>query len=333
MNDNAVTSEILDASTIVQVVIDEADLGPWRDGAPGRQVRSVTLAVRLADVLRGSLTEAPRSVVTLEVHQERLASGRPVGSVGLWSRVPVDVGARLLAFSRVGGDLADALAEEHLLRLEASGPVLADLRLALSLQREHPTADALLEQAERHHRDAGGLFARYVWTVAREALRTSIDRFDRLMRVAEHPETDVRAQRAYLVNAYLDMTQSAEFDTAHRARLARAMLRAALDPHLGALRSHLLQVFVPNLVRAPVPEPLTPADVFAGAGPGDSAVSIQPEGAGAAGTDTTAADATAVDVTTADGAGLRAAVLAALDDVDPATTSPALRDWLTGGKD
>jgi len=219
--------------------------------------------------------------------------------------VPLDPGASLVAFcDGATSSLAEALTDEHCQLLTLAGPVLGDLRLALELQRRHATADVLLTEAERRRAEAGALFARYVWVSAREALRASLVRFDRLMAVAEDARTRLAAQEAYLVSAYEDVTFTGEFTDGHRARLARAMLRSALDPRLGELRSQLLGTYLPNLVTAPLPNPLSPDAVF------PSEVS----------------DAHGEDAGT-----LRDAVLTELDDPsDPATTSPALHAWLAG---
>ncbi|QTE31205.1 hypothetical protein [Pengzhenrongella sicca] len=321
MSDYAVTSEVLTAGLIVAVEVVRADLGAW-EPEPGTtlQRRTGTLEVRVLEVLTGRLRAAAGEAVTLEVVER--SSGSRIGDYyGLWSHVPTLPGSRLVAICDAAStDLRVALTEEHCDQLVEAAGVLDDLRLTLRLHRRHLTADRLLAEAERERGTGGAAFARYVWVAAREALRASAERFDALMRIAEDPATRIEAQETYLVSAYEDLTFTGSFPAAHRARLARAMLRSALDPRLGELREHLLTTYVPNLVAVPQPEPLTPDDVFAPA-PG-------PEGERTVG-ERTAGERTAGEQGDAE---LRAALRTELADPrDPATTSPALLGWLTAG--
>jgi hypothetical protein len=305
MTSYAVTSEVYDSALIVHILIETVDLGDPRP-EPGTTWlrREGTVGVRLADVLKGSVSESVGDVVEVPA-VVRVVDGFRMRDVwGLWSLLPLDPGASLVAFcDGTTSSLAQALTDEHCQLLTPAGPVLGDLRLARGLQRRHPTADMLLTEAERQRAEAGALFARYVWVSARTALRASLVRFDRLMAVAEDAGTRLAAQEAYLVAVYEDVTFTGEFTDGHRARLARAMMRSALDPRLGELRSRLLKTYLPNLVTAPLPNPLPPEAVF------PSEVS---------------------DAQGEEAAALRDAVLTELNDPrDPATTSPALRAWLT----
>ncbi|MHB1289479.1 hypothetical protein [Georgenia sp.] len=296
MSTYAVTSEVLDNATIVQVVVEDTDWGPWTPATPGIEQRSGTVTVRLADVLRGALAEAPGDVLGVPVAQRRHTGRRPVGGLGPWAAAPTDPGAALVAFAAAAATLAAALDEAHCRRIVLAGAVLADLRRATGLLGTAATAEVLLAAAEGHRGEAGALFATFVWVAAREALRDSLDRFDRLMAVAEDPGTRVEAQETYLVAAHEDMTFTGTFSAAHRARLARAMLRSALDPRLGTRRRHLLSVYLPTLVGLEAEQTLPVADVLG------------------------------------DDPGLREQVRAELDDPrDPTTTSPALRAWLREG--
>ena len=284
-----VTSEVLAAAVIVVVEVVSADLGP--DVRAGSTTRHGPIEVEVEEVLKGRITAAPGERLGIEVDVR--------ADVGIWSARTARAGLRLVAFCDGGSTDLRVLLESDLRALVAADDVLDDVRRVRSVQGRHLTADKLLLEAEQEREVAGATFARYVWVAAREALRTSAERFDRLMRVAEDDRTRVDAQEAYLLAAYEDITFTGEFPTAHRARLVRAMVASALDPRLGELRGLLLGTYVPNLVSAALPDPLAPDDVF-----GDAA-----------------------------GAALRAAVVTELDDPrDPATTSPALSAWLaTGG--
>ena len=313
MTTYAVTSEVFTAATIVQVVVDDAALGDWvaepepvpvpvpvpgtgTGSRTGAEIRTGTVTVRLADVLKGRIADPVGASVTVDVVLRRTGGARLGDVVGLWSHVPTDPGARLVAYCDAGTrSLAVALTDAHCVRLTESGPVLADLRTAVALQRRSPTADRLLTVAAEQRATGGAVLAQYVWVATREAVRASLDRFDRLMQVAEDPSTRVEAQEAYLVSAYEDVTFTDAYPPEHRSRLVRAMLRCALDPRLGALRAQLLGTYVPNLLASAAAGPVTADDVFGGA-------------------DT-----------------LRDQVRAELDDPRaPATTSPVLSAWLDG---
>lgn len=293
MSPTPVVSELLAAAVVVVVGVVAADLAPGQLTASGQS--HGTVEVEVEEVVKGRLAvgTGDRVVVPVTVQRE----------IGLWSARTARPGVRLVAFcDGTSTDLRALLTSEHCMRLALADSALDDVHLARSVQRRSPTADRLLHEAEQRRATAGGVFARYLWVAAREALRTSADRFDRLMRVAEDRGTRVEAQEAYLVSAYEDLTFTGEFPDTHRARLARAMLRSALDPRLGELRGILLGTYLPNVLTAPLPAPLVPDDVFA-AGPD------LPAGA--------------------DGAALRDQLRAELDDRrDPATTSPALVAWL-----
>jgi hypothetical protein len=101
-----------------------------------------------------------------------------------------------------------------------------------------------------------------LWVNVRTALVASPDRFAALMRIAEDPATVTSAQEAYLSAAYEDATVTEEWPTGSRARLARAMMRAALHPADAELREPVLGVYLPNLLRAPAPEPLAAREVL-----------------------------------------------------------------------
>lgn len=282
MSATPVVSEL--RSTPVIVVVDVVGVDLTRERVVGPEQRSGTVEVEVVEVVRGAGATAG----------DRLHVPVVAGAPGLWSEPLLRPGTRLVAFCDAAATGAQLLAPEHCTRLTTAEAVLADVRLVDRLQRRHLTADQLLASAEQHRAAAGALFADHVWVATRAALRTSLDRFDRLMSVAEHPGTRVEAQEAYLLAAHEDITFTGEFSAAHRARLVRAMLRAALDPRLGDRRRTLLATYLPGLVA--VPEPLTAADVLA----------ADPE--------------------------LRDAVVAELDDPrDPTTTSPALRAWLGEG--
>jgi len=271
-----VASEVLGAAVVVAF-----DVRAVEASGAGRAID-----LEVLEVLKGRVASTPgdRVVVEVEVHS----------NADLWGTVTV--GDRYVAYCDASStDLRVLLQPAHCaqLAIDRAAGVLEDVRLVRSVQNRHLVADQLLGTAEARRATAGPVFARYLWVAAREALRTSSERFARLMAVAQDAATRVDAQEAYLVSAYEDLTFSEAFPEQDRVLLVRTMLASALDPRLGALRERLLGTYVPNLVRLPLPRPLTPGEVF----------SAEDD--------------------------LRDALRAELaDDRDPATTSPALADWL-----
>lgn len=289
-----VTSELLEAGLIVALeVIDVGLSGPLSDGS--EVVRSGTVTLRVREVVLGRSLPAAGETVELPIEVRRSAgSRRPGGWFGIWSSVPLEPGQVLVAFcDGESADLTEALTDEHCTQLVADRAVLEDVRLARSVQRRSPTVDRLLQTAWRLRGEAGPVFARYVWVSVRDAVLADQARFTRLMTIATDSQTRSDAEEQYLVAAYEDITFTAAFPDQRRSALAKAMATAGLDPGLGEPRQLLLGTYLPNLVNAPVPEPLDPAAVFAD--------------------DKTLRDALVNEVT---------------DPSDPATSSPQLSAWL-----
>jgi hypothetical protein len=263
MSETPVISEVLDAGLIVDIRVRSEELGPWQPEDGGMVRRSGRLAVEVVEILKGPLSVAPGDTVELDIVERGSASGRVTDYYGIWADVSTAPGTELVAFcDGASDDLRVALTEEHCDELVPAETVLPDLHLALSLEAEGLTPDALLAEAARHQTEGGPLFARYIWARTRDAVVGSADRFNALMQIAEDPRTRTEARETYLLSAYEDATFTEELPIAQRARLARSMFRTALDPDAGDLREELKDTFIPNLIEAEAPEPLSTSDVF-----------------------------------------------------------------------
>jgi hypothetical protein len=263
MSSVAVISEVLQSPLIVHIEVVSEDLGEWHWVDGGWPERDDAIGVRLLQVLRGSLDTAEGDVVALEVIKRGTYDGLVLDYYGIWTHVSTTPGTELVAFcDGASRDLRVALTDEHCDKLVPAETMLAELRLALSLEAKGLTPDALLLEAARNQTDVGELFARYIWARTRDAVVGSADRFKALMQIAEDPRTHTEARETYLLAAYEDATFTEELPSVQRARLARSMFRTALDPGSGALRQRLLDTFIPNLVEAEAPEPLSTSDVF-----------------------------------------------------------------------
>lgn len=302
-----VVSEVQQSPTIAAVVVESSAPGAWQvEPGSGLLVSRGTVSVRLAEVLKGRIDDKPGEVVDVAVAVRRSQQSRPSDRQGMWSQVPVDEGARLVAFADAGTrGLGALLTDAHLLQLTTSGPVIGDVRTAVAWQRRHLTVDRVLALADDAAATTGAVLARWVWVATRAATAGSPERFARLMAVAEDLRTRIDGQEAYLTSAYEDLTFSEAFGPQQRARLVQALTRTALDPRVGELRATVIGVWLPNLVRSAVPEPIGPDEAFS------------PGGGSASGGQ--------------DPAALRDALRAELADPrDPVTTSATLLAWLDG---
>jgi hypothetical protein len=265
MTETPVVSEVLQAGLIVHIRVVAEDLSSWEAEDVGYQRRDGTLTVQVMDVLKGRLDVASGATVDLPISERGSASGPVLDFYGIWAHVPTALGTELVAFcDGTGTDLGEQLTDEHCEQLVEAATVLEDLHLALGLDVRGSTADQLIEEADRLRARGGALFARYIWVNVRDAVVESADRFDALMRIAENPQTTTAAQETYLMAAYEDATFTESWSAELRARLARAMFRAALDPATPELRDPVLGTLVPNLIEAAVPETLSAQEVFGG---------------------------------------------------------------------
>jgi len=263
MTTTPVVSEVLQAGLIVHVRVDAEQLSGWQPEDGGHRRRSGTLTVHVLEILKGRLDVDPGVRVELTITEHSSASGLLLDFYGIWAHVSTAPGAELVGFcDGTSTDLSEQLTDEHCLQLAEATTVLDDLHLALRLDARRLTAGQLLEEAGQLHARGDALFARYVWVMVRNAVVASPDRFDALMRIAEDPTTTTAAQEAYLVAAYEDATVSGTWPAELRARLARAMFRAALDPATAELRDPILGTLIPNLIAAPAPEALSLQEVF-----------------------------------------------------------------------
>lgn len=263
MTETPVISEVLAAGLIVHIRVMSEQLAPWEPEDGGMVRRSGRLAVQVVEILKGRPSASAGDSVELDIVERGSASGRVSDYYGIWAHVSTTPGTELVAFcDGASDDLREALTDEHCDELVPAASVLPDLHLALGLEAEGRTPDALLAAAARHQTEGGAMFARYIWARTRNAVVGSADRFNALMQIAEDPRTRAEARETYLLSAYEDATFTDELPMAQRARLARSMFRTVLDPDAGDLREELVDTFIPNLVEAEAPEPLSTSDVF-----------------------------------------------------------------------
>lgn len=263
MTSVAVLSEVLESEQILHIEVVSEELGDWLPVDGGLAERYDTIGVRVLQILKGSLDASPGDIVELQVVERGTEDGPLLDYYGIWAHVSTTPGTELVAFCDGGSrDLREALTDEHCDELVPAEIVLADLQLAISLEDRGLAPDALLAEAARHRAEGGALLARYIWARTRDAVVGSADRFNALMQIAEDPQTLAEARETYLLSAYEDATLTDELPAPQRARLARSMFRTALEQGSGELRELLVGTFIPNLLEAQAPDPLSASDVF-----------------------------------------------------------------------
>ncbi|WP_159397363.1 hypothetical protein [Sorangium cellulosum] len=180
--EEASTSELLSLSNVFVVEIASARMAPWSRGADGLERRNVEMTVRLLEVLKGSLAQAPGATFPLEIEQRRDGELMVLRHHGLWSHAqpPPDVGVRYLVMAGAApaavADAASLMREGACQRLLA--PALAsDVHLAKQAEKifqerlsatgvkdpELDAARALLDFANARRAEARDLFGRYLW--------------------------------------------------------------------------------------------------------------------------------------------------------------------------
>lgn len=264
-------SQVLRAAAILLVRILDAGFGPWTDQGSGLQAREVALRLRIEEVLKGEVRQAPGVPFEVRVVQRRPSGPRSSDFYGLWSYVPLTAGTELLAFCRGGSDDARLLlAEESCEELWDDPQALQDTRAALALETAGLSPFEVLAAAEAQAAERGSIFARYVLARSRPAVASPVepaldmaspglpaglaapmpDPFEMLVRRLEDPRTPALARDAYLTSILDLASQPAQVD-----RLIEALNRLLLLPEAAPLHPTIREVYLPNLLAARQGEP------------------------------------------------------------------------------
>jgi hypothetical protein len=258
-------SVVLEATHILLLRIETAQISEWSNLESGMLVRSVTLEVELLRVLKGEVEQSPGERFTLPVTQYSSGSPRNPSAPGVWSNVPLDEGTELLAFckNRASRQLTELLQETSCLEVIAAHEEVDDVELALEAERQNLSPAALLAMAEPHASKLGYIFTRYLWTkVARPAAEDPAT-FDALMNFIELPQLSLITRWSLLssVNSAITLLSPPPLPQYYRLVISLFRLIAvAGDPTVTA---NIIQVFLPNLLGIHSGLPLRKAqDVF-----------------------------------------------------------------------
>jgi len=264
--DRDAPSEVLRASHVLAITIEHVRLGDWRpeEDGPLKQ-RLVELRLRLDDALRGRTDQLCGESVALCVRQRGSGTLRVSDDYGVWSRVELAAGKRLVAFCHGSSlDLTELL-QPPACELLIGPEVLPDVRTSLDIEVREWSPAMLLARVAPLLAWSGGVLARYVWARIRAAAMTDPTVFDSLAQTIEAPATSADARDTLLTAAHEELTMREVPPRPQLLRLARAMLALLAIPQAVALHANLAQVYLPNLIglsRGAVE--VTADDAFAG---------------------------------------------------------------------
>jgi hypothetical protein len=243
-------SEIVRATTILLIRLHEVTFTPWaKERGSDLMARDVTMQVVIEEVLKGKVRQNVGEPFALKVQQRGTGGFRVMDYYGLWSHVPVQPGARFVAFCAGASDDARMLLTDgQCEQLADPNGVLADTRAALELEAQRLSDTDILAEATRAANQRRDIFARYIWARVQQRAMTSPDIFEALMKILEDPKTTAPARTAYLTCVYDTLGMTASPPEPQEARLIRAMLQLLVLPEAKLLHDEIGAVYLPNIL-------------------------------------------------------------------------------------
>lgn len=253
MNDpraeNDSPSEVLRATHLVAVVLSECRLGEWTQTPDSPLLtRFVELTVVLDQILKGHVEQLCGESTTLCVQQRGTGSRRVSDDYGVWSKVELQPGQRLVAFcTSPARDLAELLQPPHCTQL-AGVEVLRDLRTCMDLEgRQWPAAE-LVSRVSPLLSWRSGILARYLWARSGPTALADASVFELFMQLLERPNTSAEARDVLMTAAYETLAMTETPARAQVLRFARAMLVMLTVPEAQAMHENLMRVYLPNFI-------------------------------------------------------------------------------------
>jgi hypothetical protein len=241
-------SEVLRATHLLVIQIMDARVGDWTPEPDGLKKRLVALRVRLEHVWKGDTSQKPGEEIAIPVEQRGTGTYRVADDYGVWSKVELAPGLRLLAFCRSSSnDLAELLQPPQCEQL-GDAPVAADVRVALELEMRNLTPAQILAAAPPLLERGRGVLARYIWARVREAVLADEKLFELYARIIEHPPMSAEARDVLLTAVYEELGLAAAPARGALLRLACTMLALLSVPQAQSMHANLAQVYLPNLI-------------------------------------------------------------------------------------
>jgi len=242
-------SEVRRSSHLFVADVWECRLGDWAPLPDSPLVtRFVELSLGLEQVLKGRIDQICGESATICVQQRGTGSRRVADDYGVWSKVDVRRGQRLVAFcDSTSSDLAELLQPPRCLHL-ATPDVLPDLRTCLDLEGRPLSPAELVTRVSPLLAWRGGILARYLWARAGEAALADPSLFALPMQIVERPKTSAEAREVLTLAAYEALSLCETPPREQVLQLARSMLIMLTLPEAQAMHENLARVYLPNLL-------------------------------------------------------------------------------------
>ncbi len=239
-------SDVLRATHILLLEVETSAPGPWREDSARFSRRDVAVELRVERALKGA-PDAARVALVLPQYERRMR--RIYALYGVWSKVSLEAGSRLVAFCDSSASDLGTLLGEACFRVEAAEEVLPDLeRIERAGDPPRPVAE-LLAAEEAQVAAFGVLFIRYLSARGEELCRGDFASFDRLVALTGQPALPPRSRAVLFHGLFSMLSLHGPCPERYASRLLQGVLDAfeSLPVDAGD-REHVLAVFLPNLL-------------------------------------------------------------------------------------
>jgi len=267
-------SPVLAATHILLIRIESANPGEWTPAPNGGVWRSVDLAVKLEEVLKGTTEEKPGDVAHAQVKQYGTGTTRIAGVPGVWSPLTLVPGLELVAYCVSSANrVAEMLDDPDCRQLLPADSALQGARLAVESEQSRVAAAGLpeaqnaalaqvLSGAEAVAPSLDAAFAEHLWATYGNAAIADPANFDLVMDLVERPDLAYPARATLLDQVYARVMASPIIPQALVDRLVLTMFRLLEVDQATPLRDTLVGVYLPNLVGVTGQRHTSAADVF-----------------------------------------------------------------------
>lgn len=219
------------------------------------------VGIRLLQTVKGTFVDPPDSLLGLRV--TRHPNNGDTAPVGVWSTVDLEPGRELIAFSRGGASIAEALNDPHCEELVRAREHLADVLFARDAEAAQLTGTNIIAMARQR---AGSLRYFGAEYVVGKNMRTTLPdpaAFDLLMQLAEAPELPEESRTFIVESAAFKIADSDQPPMEIVRCAARALLRIAESDSSAAMRSRIFEVLLPAVLHMSSGKPLPAREIFA----------------------------------------------------------------------
>jgi hypothetical protein len=257
------TKMIAVESESVSIILRSAAIVVFRIEAvrPAGVPNQSDVGIRLLQTVKGNFVDPPDSLHRLRVTKH--PNNGDTAPVGVWSTVDLEAGKELIAFSRGGASIAEALNDPHCEELVPARDHLADVLFARDAEAAQLPATNIIAMARQHAGNLRYFGAEYV--VGKNLRVTLPDpaAFDLLMNLAEAPDLPPESRTCIVESAAFKIADSDQPPMEIVRRAARALLSIAESDSAGAMRSRIFEVLLPAVLHMSSRKPLPAKEIFA----------------------------------------------------------------------